>query len=254
MDTHLKEMGYRELVLIEGPDKRGIDVAFFSKHPLAEPAVFHDVNKGLSWGEITSLTNVMSTKLINPIVQIGTKRGFLEATFKMGLGKEVTFLANHWPSPANPSEERYEIAKIHHQLVSELAKKGKAIVSMGDFNTLDTDEPHGIREWLKNKRRSHYFVDAREEYMVEAGSNSNAQDLPGSHWYRGHYSALDKILILEEHMNQVEPDWLSFKTTAADFMMYPAERGPFEKRPMRFSFRTASGFSDHLPVSVDLNL
>src|SRR5690606_7311249 len=41
--NHLAKAGYKEAILIEGPDERGIDVAMLSKLPLASPPKLHEI-------------------------------------------------------------------------------------------------------------------------------------------------------------------------------------------------------------------
>ncbi len=257
MKRSLSAMGYKEVILLEGPDNRGIDGAILSKFPLAEDATYHDFIPSLSLNDVAlSFLELSGEKLVFAAAKKTgkPKRGILEARFNVGGGKQVTVLTNHWPSqsPGNPPTDRYEIAELMHNIAVEADTENRALLSMGDFNTLDSDQPHGLNEWAFNKRRKIHFYDARAEYLVEAGSN--ASGLPGSHWYKGHYAALDKILVLESTVAQVEPDWLSFKTIAEDFMMERADSGPFKLKPRRFNFNTAEGFADHLPITLDLKI
>lgn len=253
MKLSLSKMGYKEVVLIEGPDPRGIDVAVVSKFPLAAEAIYHDANQRLNWEESTSA--VFSN---NPLQASAKKllRGILEATFSVGGGQQLTIMSNHWPSqkPGN-SSERVQLAKVLQSAAQDVAASGRPLVSMGDYNTLDSDKPHGINEWILNKRKPVYFFDARAqygEYLKEAGSQSDI--LPGSHWYKGEYTALDKIFVLQATAAQLDVDWSSFKVINRDFMMTRADIGSYDMKPKRFDFDTAEGISDHLPITLDLSL
>jgi endonuclease/exonuclease/phosphatase family metal-dependent hydrolase len=253
MKRGLAEMGYKEVVLIEGPDKRGIDGAIISKFPLAQEPTYHEFLLKLSWDQIqTTLFASSLERDLGVQTNVVPKRGILEAVFSVGKGKELSVLTNHWPSQANPATERYEIAKILNNVAVKADAEGRALVSLGDYNTTESDSPNGLNEWIFNKRRKVHFYDARAEYLIEAGSN--AKNLPGTHWYRGHYAALDKILVLESTAGQIQPNWLSYKVIAEDFMMIEADRGPYKLKPHRFNFHTAEGYSDHLPITLDLKL
>lgn len=258
MEHSLSELGYKEVVLIEGPDNRGIDGAIVSKFPLASEPVYHEFFIESDPESVFGLASVFEATLRNtfissPLEKNKTpRRGIIEATFAVGGGKELTVMSNHWPSQSNPASDRYQIAKVLHKAATEIAESGRALVSMGDYNTTDADKPNGLEEWLLNKNRKIHFYDARAEHLIEVGPNS--KNLPGSHWYRGHYTALDKILVLESTASQIEPDWLSFKVIAEDFMMIEADRGPYKYKPYRFDFETAEGFTDHLPITLDLKI
>ncbi|HVJ65328.1 MAG TPA: hypothetical protein VM901_08740 [Bdellovibrionota bacterium] len=252
MKRSLREMGYREVILIEGPDSRGIDGAIISKLPLSGTPKYHDFLSKLSAEE--ALSGFMSAQAEKLFVggHGKAKRGILEARFDVGGGRDLTVLSNHWPSQANPSSERNEIAKLLSEVGTKAAAEGRMLISMGDYNTIDTDKPHGINDWVINKKRKVHFLDARAEHNLEAGAHSDI--LPGSHWYKGEYAALDKILLLEPTAAEMCPDWSSFNVINEEFMMIKASEGPHKLRPKRFDFKTAEGFADHLPITLDLNL
>lgn len=210
----LDKLGYISQVLIEGDDSRGIDVAVISKYP------------------------VISSKHHSIIVN-GTKldtRGILEVALNVN-GKTVVVFANHWPSQANPAEERIASA----ELLSHLADKADAdlILAAGDFNTLPTDSPYPFNH-LKN------FVSAEEEAR-HMGVSMNA----GTHYYKGEWSSLDKIFV---HKSSTIPaNYKSFQIINHPFMMQIDSRTG-DSIPMRSDADKGTGYSDHLPIAVEFSL
>ena len=235
-DKALSQEGYKELVLIEGPDSRGIDVAIMSKYPLAEKAKYHQVE--------------ISKKF--------KTRGILEATFKIGKRK-VTVLANHWPSQQNSDETRYKAAK---RMAEVVANTKYPVIAGGDFNTKGNDNPHGINEFILNENRNTVFYDAEFEAFGERR---------GTHHYNGWWNSLDRLFLLQGSFNRgcrrffgacFSPDWSSVEIVKKDWMLKDIswtddETGEvitYRGVPNRFNPQTGEGFSDHLPVVMKVNI
>jgi len=210
----LDKLGYRYQVLIEGDDSRGIDVGLISKYP------------------------VISSRHHSLIIN-GTKldtRGILEVALNVS-GKKVVVFINHWPSQNNPAEERAASAKLLSQLADNVS--GDLIMATGDFNTLETDSPYSF-DYLQN------FVDAETEAR-KSGVLLN----PGTHYYRGEWSSLDRIFI---HKNSVlKPDFSKFNIMIHPFMMETDVRTG-DEIPMRSDAETGYGYSDHLPLTLEFAL
>ena len=82
---YLADSGYLPAILIEGDDRRGIDVGFLSKLPLAEPAVLHQL------------------AIVGFPDRVGDTRGILQATFELPDGSLLTGFAVHFPAPFHPT-------------------------------------------------------------------------------------------------------------------------------------------------------
>lgn len=209
----LDKLGYIHQVLIEGDDSRGIDVGIISKIPVTESKHHSLIVNG--------------SKL--------DTRGILEVQMNLQ-GKDVVVFANHWPSQNNPSEERVASAK----LLASLAHKSDAdlIVAAGDFNTLDSESPYPF-EYMKD------FVDA-EQAARDLGVSMNG----GTHYYRGEWSSLDRIFIHKK--SKLRPAYETFQIMVRSFMMKTDPRTG-ESVPVRFDASSGNGYSDHLPVSVNIS-
>ncbi|MFK8139447.1 MAG: endonuclease/exonuclease/phosphatase family protein [Bdellovibrionales bacterium] len=229
LDWEFKDSGYNTVELIEGPDKRGIDVAVISKYPLAKPSVLHKIN--LSSGKKGKTRPT---------------RGILEVQLKIGKNTVAVF-SNHWPSQANPSQHRYKAA----QVMMAAAKKvdTKYIISAGDFNTVKKDNPHGLNELVLNDDKSFHFYDLSTLVPVQSDSNVN-----GSHWYRGKWSFLDKIMVSNKSLNGKNPMDISYLRVVSPSFSLIMDNRHGSLRPMRFKPSDASGYSDHLPLLIEFSI
>ena len=162
---YLIDSDYLPAVLFEGQDQRGIDVAFLSRLPLAEPAKLHP----LHFPE-------------HPEREKDT-RGVLEATFELPDGALLTGFAVHFPAPFHPIEMR--IAAYEHlaELRAQLPDENHAFAA-GDFNTTSAEaEQTGILDLFA---RPHWTI------AHELGCG----DCTGTYYYRPNntWSFLDMIL------------------------------------------------------------
>ncbi|MES2769295.1 MAG: endonuclease/exonuclease/phosphatase family protein [Bdellovibrionota bacterium] len=202
---------YKHRALIEGDDSRGIDVGVISKYPIVS-------SKRHS-------TFVNGKKL--------NTRGILEVTINVN-GKKITVFGNHWPSQANPAEER--VASAEQLLELAQGQKSDLVMAVGDFNTIDTDRPHPFKVLAND------FHDAEQE-----ARDLGVKLMPGTHNHKGEWSSLDRIFVFKNA--KIQPDWSSFKIVAHQWMLDDAK-----KVPKRFDAKTGEGFSDHLPVTVQVSL
>lgn len=228
VDQGLGDMNYDYLSLVEGPDNRGIDLAIISKYPISETK-YHQLD-------------------IKKFSKRPT-RGILEATIKAH-GKNISVLANHWPSQGNPDGARLMASKVLKDIAKNL--NTDIIIATGDFNTLSDDSPHGI-----NQNVLPYFEDvetkARKTKQIAAS---------GTHWYRGHWTSLDKIFIANKSLKNLKVDYSSFEILNHKFMLedlnwqdYKTGKKYFDKDvPRRFDVKKKSGYSDHLPVAITLKI
>lgn len=208
----LDKMGYQSQVLIEGDDSRGIDTAIISKFPV-----------------------ISSNR--HPLIINGNKintRGILEVVINVE-GKKVVVYGNHWPSQSNPLEERAASAR----LLSSLADKQSAdlIIALGDFNSVPSDIPSPFTI-LTN------FTDAEKEAR-KVQTNLN----PGTHFFKGGWTSLDHIFIHKK--SSMKPLYEKFQIINRPFMM-KQDRRSGQMIPNRFDTETAEGFSDHLPLGIEV--
>ncbi|MEM9323880.1 MAG: endonuclease/exonuclease/phosphatase family protein, partial [Pseudomonadota bacterium] len=113
---YLGAAGYREIVLLEGRDIRGIDVAFLSRLPIRGVPVLHPFN-------MDAFPD-----------QADDTRGVLEATFELPDGGLLTGFAVHFPAPFHPIEMR-ELAYDHLNGLRASVPDANVVFAAGDFNT-----------------------------------------------------------------------------------------------------------------------
>jgi exonuclease III len=215
--TQLQGLGYQTVVLIEGPDLRGIDPAFISKFPLAEKPKLHIIPyhekdpEQLKWAK--------------------RSRGILEVTVKISDTKNITFLAAHFPSQSNPTTWRAQAIQYAKNLMLDYEKQGRAVIFGGDLNIISTEEAK--EGYFKNE-------------MSQAGDVSfliGCKTCLGSHNYHGEWSFLD-VLVYSKNLKDVGFELLPSTITV---VRTPSNVTP-EGIPMRFQWNTKSGVSDHLPL------
>lgn len=226
----LGSVGLKYIVLLEGPDRRGIDIGFISRYPIVGKAKLHRV-------DLTSLTDRPT-------------RGILEATFSIK-GKKLTVLGNHWPSQRHEDIHRLIAAETLEKIARRI--KDSPVVAVGDFNTMPSDAPHGINQVLLDVNNSNGFYDA--EWM-------KTKRRSGTHFYSGKWSSLDRIFVLKRttkvngrcssRSGCLIPHWNSFKIIKNSFQL--TNSSSHRGIPYRFDLKTGEGFSDHLPIAMEFSL
>ena len=255
VDQGLAHMGYRSVVLLEGDDRRGIDVGVVSRFKVVGTPVLHKVPTDWKKDENQAQVQVQNKKPRRPT------RPILEVQLKIG-GKTVVFYANHWPSQANPDEYRKKAAET----LIEAAKNhdDKVIMAMGDFNTLEDDRPNSISDVATNPSNGLglFFQDA----VKEAIAAQTAQQLfGGTHWYRGHFSYLDRIFYyIPASDSSTQAKVETIHTATPDFSLKTIDwfhkngRRDFtpelQKKPYRWDSVVGIGGSDHIPLSMQVNI
>lgn len=222
--SKLNNSDYKYYSILEGPDLRGIDNGVISKYPIKK-SILHKVD-------------------LRPVSKSKT-RDILEVSIDID-GKELKIFANHWPSQGAPSTAR----NLAAQTLVNVSKNSQAdlTIALGDFNTLKKDKPHGIQEHVLE-----YYYDAHVEALKEGTVLRE-----GSHWYKGHWSRLDRLFILKN--SKAEVDYRTFEIFSEDFMFTAIDWTDYntgdvtvyEGVPFRFDQKSLRGFSDHLPLVVKL--
>ena len=238
----LKEKGYRYPVHFESPSGRGIDVGIFSRYPLASPAKAHYVD--------LSDLDPSPTRFI------------LEATFQLDKKHRLRIAANHWPSLAHVVDTRIRAAVIVKRIALRSKREGIPLIAMGDFNTLPSENPNPIGDFLADNNlgdQSLPMLDL-QHYL---GGYPNFEH-SGSHFYKGGWSPLDRILVSKDCLSKqpaLEVVLSSFGVHAPSYLFktdYLTDPVTGEIKlytfPHRYDFLTDEGYSDHLPVALKVRL
>lgn len=216
VSERLSDLGYKTVVLLEGPDTRGIDPGFISKFPLLDKKLhiipYTDPNpEQLKWAK--------------------RSRGILEVTVKAPNGKPLTFLVGHFPSQSNPTEWRAQAIDYAQKLMVQYIKEGRAVIFGGDLNIIDPEEKE--KGYFKNK-------------MSQVGDVSHivgCKSCLGSHNYRGEWSHLD-VLVYSKNLKDLGLQLLPDSIQVVKSPGHMRRNGT----PLRFNAEKKEGVSDHFPL------
>lgn len=214
----LSDLGYKTVVLLEGPDLRGIDPGFISKFTLVGKPKLHiipytDPNpEQLKWAQ--------------------RSRGILDVTVELPNKKPLNILVAHFPSQTNPTEWRAQAVAFVKKLMTEKIKEGKAVILGGDLN-ITTEE---------NANHGYYSQSLSEVGLVS--HLVGCQECLGTHNYKGNWDFLD-ALVFSKNLADAKATLLmdSFQVVRT------AENTKKNGTPLPFDgTKTVKGVSDHLPL------
>lgn len=238
--TGLKNLNYR-IVHYESPDARGVDVGL-----LYLPDKFRLLN-----------SRPISVQLPNTMA---TTRDILYASGKLTNGDTLHVFVNHFPSrlggELESEERRVEAARRLRDACDSLFAINKAakIVIVGDFN--DMPDNNSIRVTLGAKSLLDNAT-VTNDNLYNLTYKFHKQPNMGSYRHRDQWNMLDQIIVSgallgseskttvsEESVIIFAPDWLLEDDKIVG------------KRPFRtyIGLKYNNGYSDHLPVLVDLIL
>lgn len=217
-----------EVVHFESPDKRGIDVAIL---------------KSSQW--TVKQTDTLWVPTENPDKPT---RHILMATFQNGKS-ELSMFVNHWPSRSGGEQLsrplRFNAAKTLKDYI-DARPEMKNWVAVGDFN--DNPEDSSLR----------YILGASDEQSNKinlAYLHRLAQPETGTLKYNGRWDMFDQIIV-SRSLYHLGPENAIPQVQIYHRNWLLQQDGKFQGYPLRtFGGRTyLNGYSDHLPVFVDLEI
>lgn len=234
-NKQLKKANY-QYVHIDGPDERSIDNALLFK-------------KGSF--------KLISSKSVNVPLENTKTRDVLLVHLQAKNKAQIVVLVNHFPSRIGGEEKseprRLAAAQVVRNICDSLYQLNpqENIVIMGDFN----DEPN-------NKSMDSVLRAKANEYDLNNGNLYNAmyelkQNNEGSHYYKGHFSMLDQIIISSSITNCTGT--ICYQKSSATIYKQPwmvEAEGKYKGAPFRtfIGDKFVGGYSDHLPVYIMLTL
>ena len=235
-----------EPILLEGPDRRGVDVGF-----LYNPAMFKPVStKGYELNAHYADGGVVKSRL-----QLWISGYMLDDDRKIVRDK-LHISVNHWPSRYGGEESsratRDTAAMLCKQVCDSIyLKEPRAkIVVMGDLN----DDPfnHSCAVVMGAKK-------TREEVGEQGFFNTMWQKLDrgiGSLAYQGSWNLFDQIFISEPLMNAQLEDgkWVYWKSQIFNKDFLTVQEGKDKGTPLRTvkSGVWQNGYADHYPTMIYL--
>jgi len=231
--TPLKNFGYK-IIHYDSPDPRGIDVAF-----LYRPEKF----------------KVLYSKPITIRFPFDTASRTRDILFVRGIACKrdtVNIFINHWPSKFGGAmvtiPKRNYVASVMRDLADSLLtiNPNSNILIMGDLNESPYEE--GVSTVLRAKMDS-VNLQPDDLYDLLAGA--------GLKWNRGTikfhetWDAIDHMIVSRPMLSHTTPH--SLHIFDAPFLLQDDEAW-FGKKPFRtyYGAKYVGGFSDHLPVYMDL--
>jgi len=233
-NSPLSKYNYR-IIHSNSPDRRGIDVA-----------ILYDSERVI----------VLKSRYF----EIG-KKGLLTRDIlycKARLGKDTChFLINHWPSRSGGQLEteplRLAAASCLRTIVDSLFHdSGRAkIVIMGDFN----DEPWDV-SLSQNLKAKTDTRNAQSDYLYNLSNAGENGKLRGTVKFRGEWTLFDQVivsgsLLISGKGLHVEPE--DYHIFGESFLLVPDEQyNGFKPYRTYNGYKYQGGFSDHLPVYIDI--
>ena len=218
----------------DSPDPRGIDVSLIYRKDL--------------------LTFLESRFFIphHPKDKAYRTRSVLYAKFML-MNDTLNLFVNHWPSRRGGvlagEEQREKIAWMLKEKADSIAFSDGAdalIIFAGDFNSVPEDEI--ISSLTKNYKSGLSMINLSE----------GKKGTYGTYRYQGTWEMIDQVLIsdgLLEKKKGIAADTESLKIFNAGFLLREDPNYPGQSPFSTYSgYRYQGGYSDHLPVLLDLNV
>ncbi|HNW50015.1 MAG TPA: endonuclease [Prolixibacteraceae bacterium] len=234
--TPLNKLGYK-IIHKESPDPRGIDVAFLYRNGKFRPLCYEAIPLINSKGHALKTRDILYVKGI--------------------LGSDTLhFFVNHWPSKyggisATKLSRATAASTLRAKTDSILKLNNQSrIIIMGDFN--DTPLDASIKEVLgaKSPETNQAMPDSLYNLALPL-----AQKGKGSNKFQGKWSLIDQIMVSGSLLDKTKGKTIagSFQLFSPDFLLENDEAN-LGKKPNRTyaGYKYHGGFSDHLPVTVEL--
>jgi hypothetical protein len=219
-------------ILIEGPDKRGIDVGLLYNTKLFKP------------------TNITSTRMQSELENFFTRdqlcvSGILD-------GEEIHIIVNHWPSRSGGEEHskprRAEAARTTKHICDSLfaINPNAKIVVMGDLND-DPIDPSitkelGAKSKIEDTKIGELFNTTYAFYKQGIGTLA----------YKDQWNLFDQIIISQAWLNTDRKSLSYWKTEIFNKDFLKQQDGRYKGYPLRTHAGGvwANGYSDHFPCLI----
>ena len=226
LNESVPEAHYQTEVLIEGDDRRGIDVALLSRLPLAGEPQLHRI-------EFTP--DPQDPKWKAPLT-----RGILQVPLKLPNGDKLTVLGFHWPSQGAPVQERIDAVNSLNKILDSLPPD-EMVLSAGDSNiTVKEDFKNGLQSKML---ASHWQV----SHLI------GCKECLGTHYYHGEWSFLD-IMLFSKALSESGKGSYRLRPESIQLPQNGKYQLHIDGTPARFDEKKSVGVSDHLPLYGELDL
>ena len=232
-DTYLSKFKY-SVIHEDSPDRRGIDVCLIYRKEKAR-AIDYEY-----WIPSNNENSVFNS------------RSVLYAKFLIGTDS-IHLIVNHWPSRRGgvlegESNRLLIAAMIRGKIDSIMDNRENAkIIIFGDFNCTPRDKV--VKSMINSSDSGRILINLSDS-LENTGT--------GTYRYMGTWEMIDQVIINKNILsckngNYTRPDLLMiFKP---DFLMKKDPKYPgYSPFPTYRGYRYQGGFSDHLPILLDLKI
>jgi hypothetical protein len=254
-------LGYKNYMVSNSPDYRGIDLAILYK----DSKDFRFVNK-------------REHALTGDYFKKRPTRNIFEVEFLIGGQYPLHIFVNHWPSLGNPDHARVAAATLLKSRIEEILKTNKkaSAIAMGDFNTIPELKKKGNKHPYRNVLlKDSPVVDMHSTFHDNKKIDIKTKKLipPGTYFYkRGNtWNLLDRAFVTKNLLDGkgLDVDLKSYRIYAPDFItekfvnhFEEDDYGDMKTKssgfgtPKRYEHKARSaeqaGYSDHFPIVFNL--
>ncbi|MEZ5197233.1 MAG: hypothetical protein R2764_12780 [Bacteroidales bacterium] len=239
-ETPLKAFDY-QVIHEDSPDRRGIDVAMLYRESKFIPVSFKFFNVRFPFDTASKTRDILYVK------------GLISETDTLHL------FVNHWPSRYGgymaTRPKREFVARLLRSQADSLISLtiNPFILIMGDFNDEPVDE--SLAKYLNAKMDTLNFVDSD---LINLMGFIDRDWKTGTSKYQESWNIIDQIIVSGNFLKKGNPVYIdpnSIKIYNPGFLLEDDLKHT-GKKPFRTynGFKYIGGFSDHLPVCVDVEL
>jgi hypothetical protein len=224
--SRLTKSDYKTSILLEGPDKRGIDPAILSRLPEWDKPRLHIIP--------------LKARTKKDEYPATYTRGILEARLVLPDGQKIAFFAIHLPSQQNPAYLREQAVAYINQLKKELPPDVLAM-GAGDFNiSSEEDEELGF-----------FSKTLASEWAIT--HKIGCKGCEGTHYYRPgrSWSFLDAILFTDAMTPAGGAKWKVDAESIRTPNQTPHQMSKWAT-PLRWDENAEKGVSDHWPIYAEI--
>jgi predicted extracellular nuclease len=236
-DTPLSKYSYN-IVHFDSPDPRGIDVALLYRSDKARVLAKEPIYIRFPEEPQRKTRNILFTQLLTN-------------------GDTLNIFVNHWPSRRGGEleSEKYRICVasiLQNKVDSLLINQPRAkIIIMGDFN--DDPDNSSVAETLRAQVPFHRQIVNDHLYnLTETPSGLKK----GTYCYKGQWQTFDQMIVSGNLLNSQHGLFIKnvgFHVYNAEFLLQADEKyAGMKPLPTYAGLKYMGGFSDHLPVYLDL--
>jgi predicted extracellular nuclease len=232
--TYLSKFNYG-IIHEESPDQRGIDVCLIYRKEDVDIIYYrYLIPSGMKADEFTSRSVLYSKVAI--------------------YGDTLNLFVNHWPSRRGGvlagEDLRMKIAAMVRDKADSLVNgkiKGEKILIIGDFNSTPDDQE--IKSLISKSGSGSSLINLSES-LAEEGA--------GTYRYMGTWEMIDQVIVSEVILNcskGLHTDETMLTVFKPDFLLRRDPKYPGLTPLSTYrGYKYQGGFSDHLPVLLDLRV